>query len=100
MGEGEFIQKFTRLTRDRRGLSLEEKRNGECVFLEGSNCSVQPVKPPQCRDFPNLWNVPEFEKVCHAIPRMVSAEDYRRLVRQATGRSLEVQSIAGAAHNG
>jgi Fe-S-cluster containining protein len=82
--EFDFIQRFTRLTQDRRGLALMDKPNGECVFLEGNDCSVQAVKPQQCRDFPNLWNFPGFEKVCHAIPRRVSAEEYQRLVAKAT----------------
>ena len=89
LGEVEFIQRYTRLSRDRRGLSLTEKENGECVFLNGGECSVQPVKPQQCRDFPNLWNFPGFEKTCHAIPRLVSAEEYARLIAAATGRPIE-----------
>src|SRR5262245_54131928 len=89
MGEIEFIQKFTRLSRDRRGLSLEEKPNGECVFLDGSSCSVQSVKPQQCRDFPNLWNFPGFEKTCRAISRPVGEEEYRKLILAATGRRLD-----------
>ncbi len=84
LSEYDFIQRFTRLTQDRRGLALQDKPNGECIFLEGDDCSVQSVKPQQCRDFPNLWNFPGFEKVCHAIPRMVSAEEYERLVAKAT----------------
>jgi|SRR5688572_12410604 uncharacterized protein len=86
MSDVEFIQRFTRLTKDRTGLCLEEKPNGECVFLEGNDCAVQAVKPQQCRDFPNLWNFPGFEKVCHAIPQMVTAEEYARLVAAATDR--------------
>jgi Fe-S-cluster containining protein len=72
LSEHDFIQQFMRLREDRRGLSLAEKPNGECIFLDGNDCSVQPVKPQQCRDFPNLWNFPGWEKVCHAIPRIVS----------------------------
>lgn len=86
MAEVPFIQEFTRLTGDRRGLSLNERPDGRCVFLEGENCSIQPVKPQQCRDFPNLWNFPGFEKTCRAIPRRVGEEEYLRLVEQATGR--------------
>ena len=82
--EFDFIQRHTRLAQDRRGLALQEKPNGECIFLAGNDCSIQPVKPQQCRDFPNLWNFPGFEKVCQAIPRMVSAEQYARLVAGAT----------------
>lgn len=80
LSEYDFIQQFTRLRHDRRGLVLQEKPNGECVFLDGNDCSIQIVKPKQCRDFPNLWNFAAFEKSCHAIPRMVSNADYRRLV--------------------
>lgn len=92
MGEGEFISRHTRLREDRSGLALKERPNGECVFLEGVDCAVQPVKPQQCRDFPNLWNFPGFEETCRAIPRLVSEEEYRRLVAAATGRSpIEIQ---------
>lgn len=83
MTEHDFIQQYMRLREDRRGLSLADKPNGECVFLDGNNCSVQPVKPQQCRDFPNLWNFPGFEKICRAIPRMVNDEEYRRLTTRA-----------------
>jgi Fe-S-cluster containining protein len=66
--EDDFIERYTRLTLDRRGLSLVEKENRECVFLDGVDCRVQPVKPQQCRDFPNKWNFPGWEKECRAIP--------------------------------
>lgn len=66
MSEFDLIQKFTRLARDRSGLALQEKPGGECVFLDGNDRSVRPVKPQQCRAFPNGWNFPGFEKVCQA----------------------------------
>ena len=78
MGVGAFIEQFTRLREDRSGLALTEKANGECIFLEGNNCAVQPVKPGQCRDFPNLWNFPGFEKICHALPKIVSEEEWKK----------------------
>jgi len=80
LSEHDFIQRFTRLRHDRCGLALMEKPNGECVFLEGGNCAVQPVKPQQCRDFPNLWNFPGYEKICHATPREVSDGEYARRI--------------------
>jgi uncharacterized protein len=86
ISEHDFIQQFTRLRNDRRGLALREKPDGSCIFLDGNDCSIQPVKPQQCRDFPNLWNFPGFEKICHAIPHVVSGEDYRQLLMQASGR--------------
>jgi len=89
MGEVEFIQQFTRLTRDRCGLALREKPNGECIFLEGNDCAAQSVKPRQCRDFPNRWNFPGFEKVCHAIAREVSVEEYEELMAPGARASLD-----------
>lgn len=86
--ERAFIQEFTRLRPDRLGLALMDKPSGECVFLDGEHCAVQPVKPQQCRDFPNLWNFPGFEQVCRAVPRLVSEAEHRRLVAAATGRNL------------
>ena len=88
MAEVEFIQRFARISRDRHGLSLEEKPDGSCIFLDGNTCKVQPVKPQQCRDFPNLWNFPGFEEHCRAIPRLVSAEEYERLILAATARGV------------
>jgi Fe-S-cluster containining protein len=82
MSEPDFIQQFTRLRWDRGGLALQEKPDGGCMFLVGDDCSVQSVKPQQCRDFPNLWNFPGFEQTCRAIPRLVGEEEFARLSAQ------------------
>jgi hypothetical protein len=87
--EHDFIQDFTRLAHDRRGLALQEQPDGACVFLNGSDCAIQSVKPQQCRDFPNLWRHPEARTRCRAIPREVSHEEYVRQVSQATKRTPE-----------
>ncbi len=81
MGEFEFIQRYTRLALNRQGLALEEKANGECIFLEGQDCSVQRVKPTQCQAFPSGWNFEGFEAICQAVAREVSPEAYQRLTR-------------------
>ena len=80
MGEAGFIQQFTRLSWDRSGLALQEKPDSECIFLDGENCSVQSLKPQQCRDFPNLWNSPSFEQICYAIPRLIGEEEFQRRI--------------------
>jgi Fe-S-cluster containining protein len=65
---GEFTRQFTRLTADRRCLSLTEQGNGACVFLQrGGGCRVQAVKPEQCRGFPVTWSFLGYEKVCRAM---------------------------------
>lgn len=88
LSEHDFIQRYTRLAHDRRGLALQEQPGGACVFLVGDDCSVQPVKPQQCRDFPNLWRHPDADQLCRAIPREVTEDEYVRLVSQATQRTL------------
>jgi len=89
LDEYEFIQNFTRLTSDRRGLALMDKPGGECIFLEAGQCAVQPVKPQQCRDFPNLWNFPDAEASCRALKRDVDDDQQVKLVAEATTRSPE-----------
>ena len=65
----DFIAEHTDLRRNRTGLTLKERKNGECIFLEnGNSCSINDVKPVQCVGFPNTWNFPGWEKVCEAIP--------------------------------
>jgi len=64
--EAEFIGTHTRLRSDRRGLSLIDQPDGSCIFLDGQDCQIQPVKPAQCRGFPNAWNFPGWREVCLA----------------------------------
>ena len=94
LSEHDFIQRYTRLQHDRQGLALQEKPDGACVLLDGNLCSIQAVKPQQCRDFPNLWKYPDAEKYCRAIPREVGEAEYVRLVSAATGREAgSIQEI-------
>ena len=72
--EDEFIQRSTRLRPNRAGLALLDKPNGECHFLDGNDCSIQPVKPQQCRAFPNAWNFPGWREVCEAVPELRAAK--------------------------
>ena len=65
----DFTDRYTRLSDDRRRLSLLERENGECVFLEGKTCGVYPVRPKQCADFPTGWSVEGIEHVCAATMR-------------------------------
>jgi uncharacterized protein len=82
MNEFDFVQQLTRLRHDRHGLALLEKPTGECIFLDGNDCAVQPVKPQQCLDFPNRWNFPGFEKTCRSVPRNVSELEFKQLVEK------------------
>ena len=69
MGVEEFLDRHTRLTPDRQHLSLLEKSNGECEYLTVApdgmpGCAIEPVKPRQCRAFPDKWNFPGWQKLC------------------------------------
>ncbi|MCX6935762.1 MAG: YkgJ family cysteine cluster protein [Verrucomicrobia bacterium] len=64
MEERDFIEKHTRLRPKRNGLALIEQPDGACIFLEGQDCRIQPVKPQQCRDFPNAWTFPGWRDIC------------------------------------
>jgi Fe-S-cluster containining protein len=74
MGEEEFIARHTRLRPDRCGLSLLEKADASCEWLDGRDCRLQAVKPAQCRAFPNEWNFPGWREKCEAVPSLVRRE--------------------------
>jgi uncharacterized protein len=64
----EFIEKFTKVTPDRRGLTIISKEDESCFFFEEpNNCKINDVKPSQCSGFPNTWNFPGWEEKCEAI---------------------------------
>ena len=69
--EDVFVERHTRLRPDRRGLSLLERDDHSCAWLEGKDCGLQAVKPRQCRAFPNDWNFPGWREKCDAVPTLV-----------------------------
>ncbi len=67
LSEIEFIEKYTRLRQNRKGLSLIEKANHECILLSRDNvCMINEVKPLQCQGFPNQWSFKGWRNVCEA----------------------------------
>ena len=63
-----FIQTQTRLTHDRRHLSLLENARGECVWLTPENqCRIHPAKPAQCRGYPMAWRSELLDPLCAAL---------------------------------
>ncbi len=90
-----FVQNHTRLNAARNGLVLLDQADGSCAFLAGNDCSINPVKPQQCRDFPNLWNFPGFTETCRAKPIDMSPDAWRMKVREATGRAADPPAGSG-----
>ena len=70
----DFVATYTDLRVNRAGLTLVEKENGECTFLDGIDCTIQPVKPSQCAGFPNEWNFPGWRDTCEAVPVRIDGE--------------------------
>ncbi len=44
------------------GHSIRERKNGDCVFLQGKLCGIYEVRPTQCRTFPFWPEVLRSEK--------------------------------------
>jgi uncharacterized protein len=74
VSEEEFIGRHTRLRPDRGGLSLLEREDHSCAWLDGADCRLQPVKPRQCRAFPNEWNFPGWREKCAATPVLTKVD--------------------------
>jgi Fe-S-cluster containining protein len=62
----EFIDRHTTITPDRQHLSLLSKSDGSCEYLGENGCLINPVKPLQCREFPEKWNFPGWQLECAA----------------------------------
>ena len=60
----DFIRDHTTITPDRQHLSLLSKADGSCEYLGDEGCLINPVKPLQCREFPEKWNFPGWENEC------------------------------------
>lgn len=43
-----------------------DAEDGACMMLTKDGCRINPVKPRQCRDFPNKWNFPGWRDLCRA----------------------------------
>ena len=60
-----FTARYTRLPPERRGLSLVEREDQSCVFLDqAGRCAIQAVKPLQCERFPHDWRYQDMQSVC------------------------------------
>ncbi len=68
MDAADFYERYTRLTSDRRGLSLTEAAGGACVFLQPDGlCRIHAAKPRQCSGYPARWRSEILDDACAAI---------------------------------
>jgi Fe-S-cluster containining protein len=66
---GQFTEKYTEVTDDRKNLSIIEREDGACYFLTDDGCAINSVKPNQCRAFPYQWNFFGWRKKCEMSRR-------------------------------
>jgi Fe-S-cluster containining protein len=75
----------------RRGRSLREKENGDCVFYEReAGCTIYPARPAQCRTWPfwesNVASPEAWQQTCAVCPgsgrgELISAEEITRRIK-------------------
>jgi Fe-S-cluster containining protein len=90
-GEPEAETKAVYTRQARRGRTLREKANGDCVFYDRSKgCTVYPVRPRQCRTWPfwesNVASPEAWEQTCRICPgsgqgELISVEEITRRVK-------------------
>ena len=67
--EEDFIQSYTQLRYDRKGLGVKMLEDGTCIFLGECNvCRVHSVKPSQCKGYPFRWRTRDSALHCQAVP--------------------------------
>lgn len=70
-----FTARYTTLTYNRCDLTLIERADGGCIFLEPDNsCRIQSVKPQQCIGFPFAWKSKQLLEKCPACRELRAGE--------------------------
>lgn len=63
-----FTEQYAIITGNRHNLSLIERPDGGCIFIQDDNtCRIQPVKPAQCKGFPFQWKTKQLKEICPAL---------------------------------
>jgi Fe-S-cluster containining protein len=89
LSDKDFIEEHTRLRKDRRGLALKAREDHSCIFLDGNSCRIQPVKPQQCKEFPNrwvnlLWGQVPLHVMRRDYPMLFACEAFRDFLKRET----------------
>ncbi|MFH1752584.1 MAG: YkgJ family cysteine cluster protein [Candidatus Omnitrophota bacterium] len=68
MTEFDFVNTYAEMIHRPR-LTLKTKKDGSCIVQDGNVCSIHPVKPKQCSDFPDFWRIKDIESFCNGHKR-------------------------------
>jgi Fe-S-cluster containining protein len=65
-----FTEQYAVLTNNRGNLSLRERPDGRCIFIQEDNtCRIHPVKPVQCKGFPFTWKTSQLKAICPGLAK-------------------------------
>lgn len=80
MKEEDFRAEYTRAFPGCSTLILTEAPDGACIFIDETNrCRINPVKPGQCRGFPEKWSAPpEYMQLCAGFRAQAAAKKRRQ----------------------
>ncbi len=65
----DFTDQYCEL-QDRRRLVLKKHPDEACIFLDPKGCTIHPVKPRQCQEFPLKWRTPASFDYCAGLRKI------------------------------
>lgn len=80
--EKTFIEQYTQIGYYRTRLVLKESPDGACIFLEENRCKIYPVRPEQCKLFPNGWHIPNLSSYCKAKVEWIDKVEFERRIKE------------------
>lgn len=70
ISEEAFINQYTTVAPDRLSLILKDTNGHDCCLLTENGCLIHPVKPEQCKGFPDKWISPELASICEGMKEL------------------------------
>lgn len=67
ISEEAFIDQYTTVAPDRLSLILKDNNGNDCCLLTEKGCLIHPVKPEQCKGYPDKWISPELASICEGM---------------------------------
>jgi uncharacterized protein len=65
--EHDFIQRYTEIARNRRGLVIRGDPALPCLFLNDSRCTIYAARPEQCASYPVQWRNQGRDRLCKSL---------------------------------
>ena len=92
----EFIENYC-TTNSRKEFMIKQAKDGKCIFFN-KNCSIHPVKPSMCRDWPFISNIIKnpntwymMAEACPGINKEVSISNLLKFVKKRINNNNKVK---------